>query len=223
MFASKRKLAFFDADETVLAMKSMLDFLRFFLEVREGERGGIRFLQIAADFRRRQAQGAPREILNKEYYKLFAGELESEMHALARAWYVTRWKNREDRFLSAGLRKLRSLQAEGYEVYLVSGSFRALLAPFSQELGVQGVLCGEPESVAGRFTGSLVGEPMIGFAKARAAEKLLGQSNVSLEYSFACGDDISDVPLLESVANASVVGRDPELLLYAREKGWEIL
>ena len=120
---------------------------------------------------------------------------------------------------------LRDHQAEGHQVILVSGAFEELLAHLGERLGVQHVVGTRLELNHGRYSGRVVKPSCFGCDKAtRLAEFLVNNAlDVDLSLSFAYGDSIFDVPVLELVGNPVAVYPDSELWDYASQRGWQIL
>ena len=120
---------------------------------------------------------------------------------------------------------LRQHQAEGHLVVLVSGAFQELLACFGERLGVQHIVGTRLELNRGRYTGRAIKPPCFGPDKVTLLTKLLEKRGleVDLSQSFAYGDGIFDVPLLELVGNPVAVYPDSQLWDYASQKGWRIL
>src|SRR4051812_20052840 len=81
-----RRYAFFDVDDTVIAIKSMFDFARLgFLT--EGEEPH-RFAEFERSFAELRARGESREGLNRAYYRFFAGVRLAELEAAGRRWFT---------------------------------------------------------------------------------------------------------------------------------------
>jgi HAD superfamily hydrolase (TIGR01490 family) len=215
-------IAFFDFDETVVAMKSMFDFLAF-----AHARGAVgeeftAYQDLEAAVTAPARRGEPRETVNRAYYRCFAGKSEAAMDALATAW--------ADEHFRAGVPLLTwtageigRLRAAGTEVAFVSGSFRALIAPLAERLGAGAILCSVPAVTDGVWTGELEGEPMIGAGKERAVRALLVARGLAPEDAAAYGDHLSDAPMLAVAGRATAVNPGPELAAVARERGWRIV
>jgi HAD superfamily hydrolase (TIGR01490 family) len=86
--------------------------------------------------------------------------------------------------------------------------------------GALGTIVGHKDGV---LTGELVGDPLHGQAKRKAARKLAKERNISLKRSFAYSDSVNDLPLLTLVGNPIVVNPDKVLKRYADAAGWDIL
>ncbi|MGW0532097.1 HAD family hydrolase [Streptomyces sp. NPDC003032] len=209
-------VAFFDVDETLIAGKSMFRFLAFYLEAKGEEPATYR--QLSGELFGMAAMGATREDINRAYYRLYAGESERRLARLGAQWFVR--ESRDEAFwLSASVAEHARLRRRGVETVLVSGSFFACLDPIAEKLGVSDVL-GAPVVVRdGRLTGEIT-EPMIGNGKARAARDWLARRGVAPEHCAAYGDHVSDLPLLETMGVAVVVGDDPQMMRLAEQRGW---
>ncbi|NBM15810.1 HAD-IB family hydrolase [Streptomyces sp. GC420] len=206
------RIAFFDVDETLTDSKSMFSFLEFHLADPDRYRAAASELTLAAQ------AGVPREETNRAYYRSYTGMEQAAVAENGRRWFA-RERQRDGFLHQEVVSELRRLQAEGYHVALVSGSFRACLDPIAEHLGADHMLCSEPEVVAGRYTGE-VRTAMIGEAKATAARALMDRSGARPEECVAYGDHASDLPLLTCVGGAGVVGDDPVLAEHADQLGW---
>ncbi len=105
----------------------------------------------------------------------------------------------------------------------MSGSFPAVLAPLAQRLGVDHLLATTLESVGGRYTGEILPPQTIGAGKADAIAAFLRSKEAEAQDSYAYGDDISDLPMLEAVGHPTVVAGDCTLLAHAHRAGWPVL
>jgi HAD superfamily hydrolase (TIGR01490 family) len=119
---------------------------------------------------------------------------------------------------------LRQHQAEGHLVILVSGAFEELLTCLGERLGVQHVIGTRLEVKRGRYSGRAV-KPCFGQDKVILLTELLKRNDLAVDFgqSFAYGDSISDVPVLERVGNPVAVYPDEELRDYASQREWRII
>ncbi len=106
-------------------------------------------------------------------------------------------------------------------MFLVSGTLDFLAWSVAVRLaGPVEVRATRLETSAGRWTGRLVGEHMSGEAKARAVRDLAAQFGLSLWDSYAYGNSISDLPMLDSVGRRVAVNPPARLARIARSEGW---
>jgi HAD superfamily hydrolase (TIGR01490 family) len=210
------RIAFFDVDETLIAVKSMFALLAFDLQARGRPRS--EYDRIERGLRAMAARGTPREEVCRAYYRLLAGRDAAELTATGERWFAIE-RRRGDLFILGALRAARRHAAAGDLVVLLSGSFPACVDPVARSIGADVALCTRPEVVDGRLTGR-VAVPMIGEAKAQAARRLAAQHGADLSQAHAYGDHVSDLPLLEVVGHPVVVGDDPVLNRHARRRAW---
>jgi HAD superfamily hydrolase (TIGR01490 family) len=211
--------AFFDVDETLITVKSMFSFLEHYYRA-----CGYRpekYAESVGWLHDMMASGLPRAQANLRYYELFAGHDVSRVAEVGREWFGTALAGGE-LFRSDVADALAGHRAAGELVVLVSGSFDGCLEPVRAHVRADVLLCTVPEIVDGVYTGAVL-TPMIGEAKGAAVHRLMAERGLSSEHCHAYGDHSSDLPLLEAVADAVVVGDDPVLLAHARQRSWRCL
>ena len=86
--------------------------------------------------------------------------------------------------------------------------------------GALGTIVGHKDGV---LTGELIGEPLHGKAKRKAAKRLAKERGISLKRSWAYSDSYNDLPLLSSVGHAVAVNPDKILTRHAEAAGWDIM
>lgn len=113
--------------------------------------------------------------------------------------------------------------AAGREVWLLTAAPVELAEAIARDIGATGALGTIVGHKDGVLTGELVGEPLHGKAKRKAAEKLAKDRGISLKRSWAYSDSYNDLPLLSSVGHPVAVNPDKILARHAEAAGWEIL
>jgi HAD superfamily hydrolase (TIGR01490 family) len=214
-----RAAAFFDVDETLIAVKSMFDFLDFYLGNRVSEHDTGRASRVAAFRAAARDRRVPREEVNRVYYRIYAGERADTLAELGRTWFRTR--RREPGFVLAPVvAALVRHRLAGHRVVLVSGSMPACLDPLADALGADDVLCTRPVvDDAGLLTGGIVAS-LIGEGKRLAVRALAAERGLSLPLSFGYADHTSDLPMLTLLGHPVVVGAEPALVAHAERHGW---
>lgn len=221
------RAAFFDVDDTVLAGKSMFAFQRYYLDVwRPAQaKGGASFGEFQRELARHDLD-RDRAALNRAFYRGYAGHAPQDLEVAARAWFDALVAERgEHLWIPEAVALAKHLRAAGHLLVAVSGSCHEILAPVVAALGFDACLatrlarCDEGR----QLSGEIVPPQMIGPGKALALAAFAHEHGIDLAASVACGDHLTDVPMLESVGAACVVAGDPALESLARRRGWPVL
>jgi HAD superfamily hydrolase (TIGR01490 family) len=223
--ASGRVAAFFDLDGTLVARPSLER--RFFAELRYRSAipMGNYFSWLA-----RAVWLAPRGMqmmlqANKMYLRGLPKD--GREHGSGQA------KMAVPRFFRDAVERIAWHAEQGHAIVLVSGT----LAPLAQEmalalvvrLAVRGIaasvaVCATRlEQREGRWTGRILGEAMLGDAKARAVVQLARCKGFDLAECYAYGDSWSDRRMLEAVGRAATVNPSWRMERLARRRGWSVL
>lgn len=110
----------------------------------------------------------------------------------------------------------------GRTILFVSSMPVEAVAVIGEHLGADDVAGTEVGIADGVFTGELR-FLCRGEAKAEAARRLADEHGIDLAASFAYGDGIGDLPLLETVGHPVCVEPDRLLRAEAAARGWEII
>ncbi|WP_062388918.1 phosphoserine phosphatase SerB [Demequina iriomotensis] len=96
-----------------------------------------------------------------------------------------------------GVRELiAGLQAEGWEVALVSGGFEEIVASLASELGITRFRANRLEVADGRLTGRTIGPVIDRAAKAEALREFAAEVGCALEDAVAIGDGANDLDMM---------------------------
>lgn len=215
--------AFFDLDGTLITEKSLLSFFAFYLEV-EGLGRFARWVEFSRELSRRLAAGAPREQLNAWFYRnAFAGIRVDRLRELAVRWCAERCS--DSIFFNAQVVDcLERHRAERLGTVIVTGSFREVVAPLAERLNVDHVICAPLEESDGYYTGALTARPTIGGGKLAAVDRFIRENGVNAATCVGYGDDHTDIEFLRRLGRPRVPANSTvELLLHAREQGWDVL
>lgn len=213
--------AFFDVDETLIALKSMFDFFPFWCDRQMLPELRQRF---DAAFAEARFEGQSREQLNRLYYGFFQMVPLLTLKAAGQEWFEERFCRHRPPYNEHVVAELKAHQKAGETPVFVSGSMLPLLEPLATALRVEHCLCSTLRvDERGRLTGDIESPQTIGRGKAEAIRTFLQQHNAFTQDCYAYGDDISDLPMLETVGNAIVVGELRELTALAASRGWRHL
>jgi HAD superfamily hydrolase (TIGR01490 family) len=206
--------AFFDLDGTLFAPPSLeWQFIGYLLgrDVLGGKEIGRWLVQCAKDCLR-----DPRAATtgNKQY---LAGLRESLM-----ADWANSLAPGYPQFFPAGIERLTWHFTQGHRVFLISGTLKPLAQVAARQLPMPVEICATDLEVSGRYlTGRLAGGHMSGEAKARAIRGLAARLGLALWDSYAYGNSISDLPMLDSVGHRVAVNPPLRLRRIARSEGWQ--
>ncbi|MEC3954074.1 HAD-IB family hydrolase [Nocardia sp. CDC153] len=207
--------AFFDVDETLITVKSMFAFQRFWLA--ENGDDGSEYARLSDEIKRQAASGTPREEVNRQYYRAYRGVRADALAAAGRRWFAE-FSASGAVYYTDAVEALRAHQNSGDTTVLLSGSFAAAIAPVADALGADHLIATTPVvDAAGVLTGE-VHHPMIGTAKASAVTDFLREHGIARENSYGYGDHASDLPFLRAVAHPGFRGDDA--VLSAHGHGW---
>jgi HAD superfamily hydrolase (TIGR01490 family) len=207
--------AFFDLDGTLLRPPSLeWRFIRFLLARDELSTGDI--ARWSVHFAKKivtDPRGAT--IGNKRYLTGLRASLAEEFEQLLLGNALPLY--------TAALECMAWHWSQGHRVFLVSGTLDCLAGALAGQLpGPVEIAATELEVCQGRWTGQVVGAHRSGAEKGRAARNLAGRFGLSLWESYAYGNSIGDLPMLDSVGRRVVVNPPARLRQIASSEGWQI-
>jgi HAD superfamily hydrolase (TIGR01490 family) len=222
----KPAFAFFDVDDTILQFKTMFIFQDYYL-LNYAPLCSLFGKLYLAFFRSRYAKhlktGKDRNFINKFYYKTFKWRSKSKVHRAANTWFAGIKNNLKNIYFEKIINEIKKHQKNGVEIVLVSGSMPAILKPIARDIGVENIICTNLEVKNGRYTGKIIPPQTIGSGKAEAVLAFLEQRNGDRKASFAYGDHVSDVSMLEVVGHPHVVSNEENMIAIAKSKGWQCI
>jgi alcohol-forming fatty acyl-CoA reductase len=124
------------------------------------------------------------------------------------------------RFFAFGAERIEWHQAQGHSVFLVSGTLGPLARAAARRLpGAIEACASELEARAGHWTGRLAGEHLRGESKAHAIRRLAARHALDLGESYAYGNALADLPMLEAVGHPVAVNPEVGLERIACSEG----
>ncbi|HUC53497.1 MAG TPA: HAD-IB family phosphatase [Candidatus Cybelea sp.] len=136
-------------------------------------------------------------------------------------------------FFAPAIAKLAWHANEGHAIVLLSGTLdtlaREVASALEGELAARAitatirVMATRLEEKDNRWTGRVLGDPMFGKAKARAAKRLAAEMRLDLGKCYAYGDSFNDRWLMAEVGRPAAVNPSNDLAGIARMRGWPIL
>ena len=124
-------------------------------------------------------------------------------------------------FFASGIERVAWHLGQQHKVFIVSGTLEPLARAVPQLLPGPVTICATKlEARDGIWTGRLVGEHIYRKAKACAVRCLASQHNLDLSRSYAYGNRMDDLAMLESVGHQVGVNPSPWLERAAWKRGW---
>jgi HAD superfamily hydrolase (TIGR01490 family) len=159
-----------------------------------------------------------RSASNRAIYSNYHGISTALVRQLAEAYYRERIM---PKLFPQAKQQIELFQREKVRVVLVTGGLDLFMQPMAQDLNA---VCLAPslEETKGIFTGRLKGPPFTGEQKALAVRDHAARHGIALPESFALGDAIGDLPMLECVGKPIAVNPDKRLARIAAARGWQV-
>jgi len=218
-----RRLALFDLDHTLLPLDSDYQWAEYLAKTgRAGDpETALRKNQELMD---RYNAG---ELTAQQAAEFMLGLLAAHPPHLLAAWH-------ED-FMQKVIRPAMKQQAiELVQRHLAAGDLCAVVtatnsfvtAPIARAFGIPKLIATDPEYLAGRYTGKILGTPSFKAGKVTRVNDWLAGLNFTLadfDTSYFYSDSTNDLPLLEVVTHPIVTNPSPALHSVATARNWPIL
>jgi HAD superfamily hydrolase (TIGR01490 family) len=211
---------FFDVDGTLGSTNIVLAYLAF----RYHRTSRLRRLAFFSLFLPKVPFYAVLDTISRErfcevFYRSYASVSQSDLELWATEAGRRFW---DERLFPDALRQIDDHRAQGHRIVLVTGGLEPVLQPLAQMLEPDAMVAAQPEIEDSRLTGRLVGGPLSGDKKARAAQEVAADLGVDMQQSYAYADSYADREILECVGHPVAVNPDRRLRRMARRQGWPI-
>jgi HAD superfamily hydrolase (TIGR01490 family) len=220
---TSKRLALFDLDHTLLPLDSDYQWAVFM--AKSGRAGD------PAEALRRNEELMDRynagELTAEQAAVFMLGLLAAHPPHLLAAWH--------EEFMQKVIRPAMTQRAiELVQQHLAAGDLCAVVtatnsfvtAPIARAFGVPTLIATDPEYIAGRYTGKILGTPSFKQGKVvRVNHWLAGQRQrlEDFDESYFYSDSINDLPLLEVVTHPVVTNPSESLLAVAQQRNWPVL
>ncbi len=213
-----KRVIFFDVDNVLVNGQTQKLLLQFLFKKRKI---GCRiFLKINIWFLFYKLHLVKDTIkIREEAFKSLAKWDEKSTKILFKEFFIQEIK---PRVITQSINIIQRYKNQGYEVILISASIAEIVDELKEYLSLKIAVSTKLEIIDSRYTGRIVGEVPYGENKTKAVIKLLKDNSFTLDGSYAYSDHLSDLPLLELVANPVVVNPDAKFRKIAVEKKWSI-
>lgn len=217
----KKEAAFFDVDNTLVRGSTSILFGKVAFTGGTVKRRDVwRFMWEQAMFIRRGEKNSKMGDFADRALSLTRGHPVAELLKLIDVAYEQEIK---PRLWPETVASVKEHLAAGREVWLLTAAPVELAEAIAKDLGATGALGTIVGHDGDVLTGELVGKPLHGKAKRKAAKTLAKERNISLKKSWAYSDSVNDLPLLTLVGNPVAVNPDKQLERYSKAANWQIL
>ena len=220
---TSKRLALFDLDHTLLPLDSDYQWAVFM--AKSGRAGD------PAEALRRNEELMDRynagELTAEQAAVFMLGLLAAHPPHLLAAWH--------EEFMQKVIRPAMTQRAiELVQQHLMAGDLCAVVtatnsfvtAPIARAFGVPTLIATDPEYIAGRYTGKILGTPSFKQGKVVRVNDWLAEQRQRLDdfdESYFYSDSINDLPLLEVVTHPIVTNPSESLLAVAQQRDWPVL
>ena len=160
-----------------------------------------------------------RSRLNVVFYRSYRGLPAAEIKAMVDDCYR---EMMEPRLFVEAKGCIAAHRHAGRKIVLVTGSIDFIMQPVVEAIGVDHLIAPSLVESGGRFTGALDGPPVGEQEKARRMKEFAQANEIDLADSFAYGDSLADVPMLETVGHPQTVNPSKGLAALAVARGWPV-
>jgi len=218
--AATKEAAFFDVDGTVTAT-TIVDYYAYFKRRRLGSiLGGVWYAAFLVKcLYYLVLDKIDRSRLNIIFYRSYAGLPVDEIMSYVNDCHEEVILPR--RFQQA-VECIAHHKSKGRRIIFVTGSIDFIMEPLARGLEVDAVLAPSLLQEHDKFTGELNGPPIGQEEKARRIRSFAEQNQIDLERSYAYGDSIADLAMLEAVGLPQTVNPDKSLKAIASSRGWPV-
>lgn len=213
------RAALFDMDRTLLAKETASLYVRYQRRIGEASaRDLVRTLGWVAQY----TLGVLDHVaIAEKALRSLEGMHENVMAGRCDDWF----RRDVERFITDGGRHaVARHRAAGDTCAIVTGASLYASRPLARRLAIPHVVASvfEIDPASGRFTGRAEHPICVGTGKVERAVAFLAAQGLAVEEAIFYTDSITDLPLLERVAEPVVVNPDPRLARVARQRGWRV-
>lgn len=109
----------------------------------------------------------------------------------------------------------------GHRLAVVTATNRFIVEPIVRRLGIEDLICSEPEVLNDTYTGNFTGTPCYAHGKVACVEQWLQKRpEENLADAWFYSDSHNDIPLLSLVKNPVAVDADEKLKQVSAHKNW---
>ena len=212
------RLVMFDMDRTLVRRDTASLYVQYQRD--RGDVGWLKALRVGWWMLQYSAGVIDAERVAEKALRDFAGRRESWLEESCRQWFADYVRVH---ICQAGRDAVECHRRQGDSVMIVTGASRYAAQPLADELGIKHVVCTRLEVDAGGcFTGRVIKPMCYASGKVELAEAAAKALDLTVAHATFYSDSITDLPLLQQVAQPVVINPDVRLRRYAKRRGWPI-
>ena len=211
--------AFFDFDGTLIRTESEAVLIRYLW--RTDELSILCWLKMVISYVLFKLHLYSDERIQKMSMQAYKGKSADKFSNIGEEFYFNEIK---PLLVDNIFNQLKWHQKQGHTVVMISAALRFYLKHAVKDLGIEYLLCSDLQvGQDGYLTGLPEGRLVRGQQKAILAERLASELGIDLEQSYAYGDRMADLPILQLVGYPVAVEPKPQLREVANKYNWTIL
>ncbi len=206
-------IAFFDMDETLIAVNSATLWVRY--QWRKGEISTTDVVRSFGYLLGYKLAIVDVERLATEAVSRLNGRAEEDLREETLRWYAQEVQHTIIEEIRGVIARHR---AQNHRCVLLTASSTYIAEALSADLELDGAISTRFAVENGVFTGALDGGVCWGQSKASRGRDWAYEHGISLEDCWFYTDSYTDLPMLEAVGNPVVVNPDPRLARWASQR-----
>jgi len=212
--------AFFDVDGT-LVKANIVDYYFYFASYQSPpwQQWLLRLLLLARVPYYLVLDQFSRDRFNRVFYRNYRGLSVERCRQMSQIQFDEKIKAV---LFSDALSCIAEHQRQGRQIVLVTGSLDFIVAPLAAFIGAEMMLTASLHSKDGHYTGELVQQAVAGAEKARMMREFAVKAGIDLAQSYAYGDSLADLAMLQAVGHPVVVNPGATLRRVAQQAEWGI-
>ena len=212
--------AFFDVDGTIINSNVVYHYLYLATKDRIWINRWIKYIWIAFQVPLYLIlDSIDRSLFNKVFYRNYRDMSVAKSFDLSQDYFN---KKLCDHIFPSAIDYIIKHQKQGNIVVLVTGSLNFIIKPLADFLKVYNVISTHLKIEGEHYTGEIIGIPLAGEEKLTQISNFAKDLNIDLSKSYAYGDSIADLFMLNGVGNPVVINPEKNLQKIAIKKDWNI-
>ncbi len=123
----------------------------------------------------------------------------------------------------AAFKLIAKHREQGNTLVIITATNSFITLPIASSFEIEHLIATEPEVIGGQYTGKIAGIPCFQEGKVKRLAHWMDEHKMNMQGSWFYSDSHNDLPLLKEADHPVAVDADEQLLLYAKEQGWQVI